>query len=191
MPIPCPRRSCPGTILDGEVKCKKCQLDVTELDRAFAQGQKAAEAPPPPPGFWRWLVGGDGIRFGFQFMGLITLILAIVLIGSLFSQSSSASNDKVKLSEFTTRQGLIAGVLLTAVSVAVIVAIMTVLFSSSTEPLKDRIQLVRDILAPILAIFGTITGFYFGANPGDKKEIPKPVMNGKQEDIKEARPAKE
>jgi hypothetical protein len=176
MPIDCPRRGCPGKVPDDATECPICHLTIRPEDRALAR------STPPPPGSLAWWLGGDGFRFLFQILVLLFLVTALVLIISLVSRSS---NDTVKLSEFTTTQGLIAGVLLTAVAVGVIVAIMNVLFSSGAETLRDRIQLVRDILAPILAIFGTITGFYFGAKTVEERGKPTTEASAKKENPKE------
>jgi hypothetical protein len=137
-------------------------MTITPQDRALAQDLAKAA-----PGSVAWWLGGDGIKFLFQILAVIFLLTALVGIAYLFFQSN---NGQVDLANFTTTQGLIAGVLLTAITVGVIVAVMAVLFNSGEEPLKERIQLVRDILAPVIAIFGTIIGFYFGANPKPIKE---------------------
>lgn len=160
MQINCPRSGCNGVLPDGVNTCPVCKTDIRQ-----AISERLA-AKHTEPGSKAWWLGGDGLKFVFQLVGVLFLVTALVVIVVLFFQSS---NDKVKLSEFTTTQGLIAGVLLAAIAAAVIVAVMTVLFGSGDETLKDRTQMVRDIIAPILAIFGTITGFYFGAKTVEER----------------------
>lgn len=151
----------------------------------------AAPAPPNPPahapavahqlpGSRAWWLGGDGFRFLLQVFTLLFLLAALILIIALFVRGN------INLAQVPEAQGLIAGVLLMTIVVIELVAIMTALFGGSKDiTLKDRIQMVRDVLAPLLAIFGTITGFYFGTKATEKdgttvKAPPNPGPQGGQ-----------
>lgn len=128
-----------------------------------------AAAQPSPVGSRDWWLGGEGIKFLLQVVALLFMVVALIVIAVLFFRGG---DERFKfLSEISAAQGLIAGVLLTTIVLIEIVAIMTALFGGADEPLKDRIQMVRDILAPLLAIFGTVTGFYFGTKA--IKEAPQ------------------
>jgi hypothetical protein len=128
----------------------------------------------PEPGSRTWWLGGEGFRFFLQLFTLLFLLAVLILIVVLFFEG------RINLSKITEAQGLIAGVLLVTIVVIEIVAVMIVLFGGSNEPLKDRIQMVRDLLAPLLAIFGTITGFYFGTKAVGKEgtRVEAPANSG-------------
>jgi hypothetical protein len=124
---------------------------------------------PPTVGSKEWWLGGDGFKFLLQVFTLLFLLVALIVIVILFFWRGERP---INFSEITAAQGLIAGVLLATIVVIEIVAVMTALFDGTTQ-LKDRVQLVRDVLAPLLAIFGTVTGFYFGTKAAAEKDGTK------------------
>jgi hypothetical protein len=150
MAIKCPDRNCLGEILEVDQKCDKCRRDVrTAVLQTF---------PNAPTTSW---FDSKFFRLSLQILVIAFLLIALVFIGRLFF---SSEHNSLATTEIPKTQALIAGVLLTAIIVCVTIAIISVLLSSTDDSLKDRVQLMRDILAPVLAIFGTVTGFYFGSN---------------------------
>jgi hypothetical protein len=121
-------------------------------------GQLDAEPPPPPspPSGTSW---GTILQYVF-FSGLG--IAALVII---YTAVSGTGGFLGSLKEYNSARGLITFLIaFTTVALAVILVLASII--SSSNDLKQRFELGREIFTALVGILGTIVGFYFASAPG-------------------------
>lgn len=101
-------------------------------------------------------------------MRVVVVVLLVVGLGGIVSMFFGHGIPI----DVSSTQGLIAGVLLITIVVLVMIMVLTALYGGMETDMEKRIRTARDTLSPLLAIFGTVIGFYFGSQIGDKAAKP-------------------
>ena len=139
----------------------------------MANAEGAGAAPGRAERFTQFIISDDGWKFIWRVFILIGMFAALGVIVWLFVRRGVGS-EPIKLGEVVETQGLIAGVLLVTIVVLELVMIMAALFAADDSSTEKRVNIARNVLSPLLAIFGTVIGFYFGTQADGGKGKPEP-----------------
>ncbi|MEO9875133.1 MAG: hypothetical protein ABJM26_20540 [Anderseniella sp.] len=106
---------------------------------------------------------------------LIIGVLAIGLIGFLVRAILDDAFLKL-LSDITVARGLIT-FFFSLGTVGVAIILVTAVFTSDGDELKEKFDMGKQVLTTLIGVLGTIVGFYFGAELGQRSDT-----NGNNQD---------
>ena len=125
------------------------------------------DAPASGTNWRRFWVFITGDAFWTLLWRVFTLVL--LSLGTLFV-AKVALGGNIQVGKIDEARGLVTVVLLIAIVILVVIVVLTILSSSSPDDsVTKRIQLARDVMVPLLGIFGTVVGFYFGSTTNPSK----------------------
>lgn len=148
-----------------------------------------AVVPPPPMAgdtkVTRWVPIVIASLFG---------LIGLVVLGMILSSVNSHSALNL-LKDVDVARGLITFVIaIGTVTIAIVLTLSAII--STNENIIDRLRAGREILTALLAVLGTIVGFYFGINRDAPTKVnptpnpPVPAPQPAKTDATGDRPAK-
>jgi heme/copper-type cytochrome/quinol oxidase subunit 2 len=112
-------------------------------------------------------------NFAWRLLVFAILLLAIAALAWLIISGDITAEN---LKDNALIRGLLTIILFVAVVVLITVLVLAALFADNDESTQKRVTLCREVVSPLVAVLGTIIGFYFGVNATDAP--PKPDSTG-------------
>jgi hypothetical protein len=135
---------------------------------------------------WEFISSDQFWRMAWRLAVLLLLVLGMISVVWVIYNWQITTEDVAK-GDFV--RGLITVLILCGILALVAIVVLTALFAESTPPSPDestlkRVTAVREVLAPLFGIFGTIIGFYFGSQTAERAqqverartELTKPAL---------------
>jgi hypothetical protein len=96
---------------------------------------------------------------------IVLLVILGVLLAIIFGTLAYSHGEfLLKLRDIETARGLITFlVAVTAVAIALVLAVYVMASTESREEIKERFTFAKDVLSTLIGILGTVLGFYYGS----------------------------
>lgn len=121
--------------------------------RAWRAGREQASAARPGVGSWKTVAG----------VGAIALF--VVALGFVLFRFIIDAQNLALLGDIAVARGLIT-FLVTMGAIGIAVVLIGAVFITDGDRLKERFDFANQILTALIAILGTIVGFYYGTQVG-------------------------